>query len=157
MASDLHACRAATDSTPNRQTVGWCSTSTAWSRVLLVQLRSGAESSETAGVLSGDSWWTATRTATAAGSNPGLTYVMGQPPGDRHHARTASGRRAGGSYVPGAGPGLAGETSRGRRGAGRAAEANGGEPPKNMPAWGGETRTLARLLKGCLVAAASGI
>jgi hypothetical protein len=27
------------------RSVGWCSTSTAWSRVLLVQLRSGAESS----------------------------------------------------------------------------------------------------------------
>jgi hypothetical protein len=34
------------------------------------------QSSETARVLSGYGWWTATRTATAAGSNPGLTQPL---------------------------------------------------------------------------------
>jgi tetratricopeptide (TPR) repeat protein len=42
------------------RSVGRCSTSMQWSRVLFLQLRSGTESSETARVLSSVGWWTDT-------------------------------------------------------------------------------------------------
>jgi len=41
--------------------------------VLFTLLRSGLESSQLSQVLSGDGWWTATRTAMTADSNTGLT------------------------------------------------------------------------------------
>src|SRR5215210_7442342 len=47
---------------PTARSVGWWSTSTQYGSVLLVQLRSGAESSETARVLPGNGWWTDTGT-----------------------------------------------------------------------------------------------
>jgi hypothetical protein len=60
-----------------------------------------------------------------------------QPPAHRGHAPTTGCRRAGGSHVPGAGAGLAGAPSRGRRGAGSSTEANNGGPPRIMTAWVG--------------------
>jgi Polyketide cyclase / dehydrase and lipid transport len=63
--------------------------------------------------------------------------------------------RGRGPHVPGAGAGLAGAASRGRRGAGRATEANGGGPPGVMTCMGWETRTLAPLLQDGLVMARS--
>ena len=50
---------------PTARSVGWCSTSTQCARVLSVQLRSDAKSSQTARVLSGAGWWTDTRTDTS--------------------------------------------------------------------------------------------
>ena len=60
-----------------------------------------------------------------------------QPPAHRSHAPTTVCRRAGGSYVPGAGAGLAGVSSRGRRRAGSSTEADNGEPPRIMTARAG--------------------
>src|SRR5512133_3067944 len=65
---------------PTARSVGWCSTSTQWSRVLLVQLRSGAESSQTARVLSGSGWWTDTGTDIRAKRPAGgrCTHLLGE-------------------------------------------------------------------------------
>jgi hypothetical protein len=43
---------------PTAGSVGWCSASTQCACVLSMRLRSRVESSQIAGVQSGDSWWT---------------------------------------------------------------------------------------------------
>jgi hypothetical protein len=66
---------------PTASSVGWCSTSTVrLSTVCAAQVRGRVQPAPDNP--SGDGWWTATRTATAAGSNPGLTLRLAGPAGN---------------------------------------------------------------------------
>jgi hypothetical protein len=82
----------------------------------------------------------ARRTRPATNLGPGAEGCH-QPASARHHTQAPGRRRGGCLPVPGAGAGLAGAASRGRRGAGRETEANGGQPPGIMTCMGGKTRT----------------